>query len=47
MGESLTTLVPNDKDPDKDSLGLGFACFFFIVNHKQAISVRRQPWKSH
>ena len=26
MGESFTTLVPNDKDQDQESLGLGFAC---------------------
>ena len=30
MGESLTTLVPNDKDQDQESLGLVFACLFFI-----------------
>ena len=37
MGESLTTLVPNDKDQDQKSLGLGFAVFFYLL------TINKQP----
>ena len=39
IGESLTTLVPNDKDRDQESLGPGFACLFlkFSTINKQPV----------
>ena len=38
MGESLTTLVPNNKDQDQESLGLGFPCLVFNLS-----TINKQP----
>ena len=38
MGETFTTLVPNDMDQDQESLGSGFACLFINLS-----TITKQP----